>query len=256
MRNIVLCFVAMVLGCAMLSAQLPTRKEIERAVNPALSVVAKRGVRAEKSSIDLGIVDKSDMLTIRFTLSNLTGNKVAITELRSSCSCLQIATKPCTLGANEKMEVVAKFNPAGRSGKLKLDILVYTSLDAKSPTERLTITGMMATADNNTHLPYAMGELRLSRKSVVFDAPKVGATRIERIVVANTSQRAIRLTAHSTVEGLSLRCEPATLKPGEEGTLIISYTPKKSLNNIETLLILEGCSGRATDRSIKIMITK
>lgn len=256
-RDIIACIAALTLGTTTLYAQLPSRAEIEQAVNPSLSVVAKRGVRAEKSTIDLGEVEQHGLRKVRFTLRNISATKVAITEFRSTCSCLKVQTMPTTLGANEQLEVVATFNPAGRSGKLKLDILVYTSLDAKSPTERLTITGTMASASSHSHLPYSVGEVKLSRKSIVMEGVKEGATRHERIVVANTSSKEIRLSAHSTIEGLTLRCEPATLKPGEEGQLIVSYTARRQITNtLETMLIMEGCSGRPTERAIKITITK
>lgn len=252
-----MCLVALALGISALWAQLPSREEIDRAVNPALSAIAKRGVSAEERIFDLGSIEPDGQHRVVFTLKNTTANTVAITHLRSSCSCLKVETKPKALKPNEKLEVVAVFNPTGRSGRVKYDIFVYTSLDTKSPTERLTITGTITPTSSHSHLPHAVGEIRLSRKSVVMDGIKVGATRSERIVVANTSQQEIKLSAHSTIEGLSLRCEPETLKPGCEGRIVVSYTaPKPMTEDIETMLILDGCSGRPTDKMIKVTIKR
>ena len=149
------------------------------------------------------------------------------------------------------------FNPAGRNGKVKLDIFVYTSLDAKSPTERLTVTGTMAQSSKFAHLPYSAGELKLSRNTVTLDNTRVGATRSERIAVANTGTKELRITSQSAVEGLSLRVEPTVLKPNQEGDIVISYTPKRTATeDIQTILILEGCTGRPTERAIKITIKR
>jgi hypothetical protein len=102
-----------------------------------------------------------------------------------------------------------------------------------------------------------MGELKLSRQSVTIDNTRVGATRTERIAVANAGTKELKITAQSTVEGLTLRLEPAILKPGEEGDIMISYTPKRAVtDDIQTLLILEGCSGQPTQRAIKITINR
>lgn len=256
-RNILVSIVALYVSTTLLYAQLPTRSEIDKAVNPTLSAVAKRGVCAQKSTIDIGEVEREELQEVNFKLRNTTAATVAITQLRSTCSCLKVATLPRALKPNEELEVVATFNPAGRSGKIKLDIFVYTSLDAQSPTERLTVTGVMNIGDKYSHLPYGMGELRLSRRSVTIDNCKVGATRTERIAVANAGTRELTISAQSTVEGLSLRLEPTTLMPGEEGDIMISYTTKQAVTqDIQTMLIVDGCSGRPTDRAIKVTITK
>ena len=241
----------------MLHAQLPSRAEIDRAVNPSLSEVAKRAVRAEANIVELGTIKHYEQRTVSFMLKNTSATTVAITELRSTCSCLKVVTKPKALRPNEELEVVAVFNASGRTSKVKLDIFVYTSLDAKSPTERLTVTGTMAQSSKFAHLPYSAGELRLSRNTVTIDNTRMGATRTERIAVANTSTRVLSITAQSTVEGLSLRVEPTVLKPGEEGDIVVSYTPKRAVvEDIQTILILEGCSGRPTERAIKITIKR
>ena len=256
-RHILICLAALGISANVLHAQLPSRSEIDQAVNPSLSTVAQRAVRAEKSVVDLGIIAQEEQRQVSFVLKNSSATTVTITELRSTCSCLKVATKPKTLRHNEELEVVATFNPAGRSGKIKLDIFVYTSLDAQSPTERLTVTGVMNIGDKYSHLPYGMGELRLSRRSVTIDNCKVGATRTERIAVANAGTRELTISAQSTVEGLSLRLAPTTLMPGEEGDIMISYTTKQAVTqDIQTMLIVDGCSGRPTDRAIKVTITK
>lgn len=256
-RHILIGIAALGICTNALHAQLPSRSEIDQAVNPSLSTIAQRAVRAEKSVMDLGIIAQEKQCRVSFTLKNSSATTVAITELRSTCSCLKVATKPKTLRPNEELEVVATFNSAQRSGKVKLDIFVYTSLDAKSPTERLTVTGTMAQSDKFSYLPYSAGELKLSRNTVTIDNTKVGATRTERIAVANAGVKELRITAQSTIDELSLRLEPTTLKPGEEGDIVISYTPKRAIQqDIQTILILEGCTGRPTERTIKITIKR
>lgn len=256
-RGILIWLMVLTLGLGSLSAQLPSRSEIDKAVNPSLSVIAKRAVRAELSTIELGTIKHDEQPEVRFKLRNTSATTVAITQLRSTCSCLKVMTKPTTLHPNEELDVVAVFNPAGRSGKVKLDIFIYTSLDENSPTERLTITGTMAQSTEFSHLRIVMGELRLSRKSVTLDNIKVGTTRSERIAVANVGDRAVTLSASSSTSGLSLRLEPKRLQPGEEGNIIVSYTASKPLSeDIQTVLILEGCSGRPSDRMIKITIKR
>ena len=256
-RHILLTIIALGISASLLHAQLPSRTEIDKMVNPSLSTIAKRAVCAKNSVVELGTIEQDEQRTVSFMLKNTSASTVAITELRSTCSCLKVVTKPKVLRPNEELEVVAVLNASGRSGKVKLEIFVYTSLDTKSPTERLTITGTMAQSSPFSHLPYSMGELKLSRQGVTLDNTRVGATRTERIAVANAGTKELKITAQSTVEGLTLRLEPTILKPGEEGDIVISYTPKQAvIQDIQTLLILEGCSGQPTQRAIKITIKR
>lgn len=228
------------------------RQRLDAKVNPQVSTEAKGALRAERSTIEIGAIEDMASVTESFRLTNTTATTIAITEIRSTCSCLKVETKPRSIASGESIDIVAHFNPEGRSGTFSLNILVYTSLDATLPTERLTLTGEVVCGDDMSHLPIRMGELRLSRNSVTLDS----STRTERIAVANVGDRNIRLSASSTANGLSLHTEPEVLMPGDEGDIVISYTPTAFTTDFETMLIIEGCGGRPSERVIKITIKR
>ena len=228
------------------------RQRLDAKVNPQVSTEAKGALRIERSTIEIGAIEDMTSVTESFRLTNTTATTIAITEIRSTCSCLKVETKPRSIASGESIDIVAHFNPEGRSGTFSLNILVYTSLDATLPTERLTLTGEVVCGDDMSHLPIRMGELRLSRNSVTLDS----STRTERIAVANVGDRDIRLSASSPANGLSLYTEPEVLMPGDEGDIVISYTPTAFTTDFETMLIIEGCGGRPSDRVIKITIKR
>lgn len=248
------------LSCGMLSAQLrtlPTREQLESVANPKLSTAANRGISATCNTIELGEIDGTKRVDVEFTLCNTTNQSVTITEYRSMCGCLKVATKPSTLRAGESTTLHATLTPSGRGGEFERRILVYTSLDERHPTERLTVSYRLTSDDRFSHLPHHMGTLRLSRKDVVMDNLKVGARRSERIVIANAGEREVTLHAKPTIEGLGFEMRPATLKPGEEGEIIIGYTTQRlPEQSLETLLLVEGCEARPTERMIKITIKR
>lgn len=232
-----------------------SRAELDSLVNPALSTTAQRGIAAEKPTINLEEIDGTEIIRVQFTLLNTTSSPIAITQFRSMCSCLKVLTRPTTLRPNENLNVEVEFNPAGRTSKFSTQVFVYTSLDAKYPTERLTLSGTVYSTNRYPHLAQRAGELYMSRKSVSLTDVKVGKTRKEIITVANGSNTAMTLSAKPLVNGLEFSVTPATLKPGEEGEIEISYTPKEPLKrNIETMLIIEGCGGKPSERTIKVII--
>ena len=234
---------------------LLSRSALDSLVNPKLSAYAERLTPLE-ATIDLGEIEATDTKTIRFTLSNNSHEAITITEIRSTCSCLRVMTKPQQLAKGESLDVEATFNPSGGSNAFKHDILVYTTLDRR-PTQRLAIVGSIKSSEQWGHLRQHMGELRLSRKEVTLDNIGVGKLRTEHIACANTSSHALRIVAHSTIEGLSLRCEPELLGAGSEGEITISYLSDKELtHDITTMLIIEGIAGSPTERMIKIRLQK
>ncbi len=235
--------------------KLPTRDQIEQIIHPKLSTIANEGVRGE--DIELGEVDGSQTTTVELTIRNHTKERVAVTELSTGCNCLRVTAKPTTLLPNQSMTFTAQFNPMGRTGEFEHEIFIYTSLDKHHPTSSLRLSGVIASTDRFAHLREYMGELRLSRKSVTLDGLRVATTRSERIVVANSSDSDITLSAHPTIEGIEFSLQPTTLHPGQEGEIVISYTPKRlPEQNIETIIMVEGCEARPSERMIKITIKR
>ncbi|MBQ2958862.1 MAG: DUF1573 domain-containing protein [Alistipes sp.] len=260
MRRIAFILLLSLLSASALSAQqrvLLSRSALDSLVYPTLSAEARGKVVATPAKCDLGIIDQAKSAIARFTLKNTTTKAITLRELRTTCSCAEVLTKIDRLEAGESRDIEVGYNPAGRSGEFSTDIFVYTDLDSVRPTKRLTIVGQISTSDRFLHLSKQMGTLRLSRTAVTLDGLTIGSTRSERIVVANAGDRAITLSARPTIEGIEFSLHPATLQPGEEGEIVISYTPRTlPARNIETMIVVEGCEARPTERMIRITIKR
>lgn len=234
---------------------LPTREEIYRKLHPELSERANRGIRGQ--SIALGTVDGTQCIEVDLELRNTTDKEVSIGAVRSLCSCLSVTSAPQSLEPGQRATLRARLNPAGRTGEFEYTIYIYTSLDNELPTERLMLRGEIATIDMFPHLSEHMGNLRLSRKSVTLDGLCVGATRSERIVVANAGDSDLSLSARPSIEGVGFELRPATLKAGQEGEIVVSYTPQRlPEHDIETVIVVEGCDAKPAERMIKITIKR
>lgn len=246
----------MVLLCspimAMAQRNFPTRQELDSLVNPAVSKVAEDAIVADERHKNIGTTEADELVRVSFTLRNTTSEPIAITEIRSSCSCLKLTTKPQVIKARESISINASLNTEGRKGKFRHNIFVYTTLDSNHPTERLTLEGVIKNDDNWLHLPESIGDVRLSRKEVTIEGRGE-----ERIAMANTSTKTMRLKALSTIAGLTLHTEPEVIEAGAEGNIVISYKPNKMIvSDIETMLIVEGVEASAMERTIKIKIKR
>lgn len=249
----VICMVCMVLLLSeSLTAQgrtLLSRAALDSLVNPALSTTAQGKLIAKDAVISLGTIKDNTRPTARFTLRNTSSSTIEITSLYSTCGCVTCAASTQSVAAGESMSIEAIFNPAGRDGDFKIDVLVYTSLDTKRPTVRLTIEGVVEPAASQPRLKVQMGELSLSRREVVLDS----RTRTERIACINHSDKELRISAKPTAQ-LTLRCEPEVIAAGGEGDIVISLRGAMPTTELRTMLIIEGVTATPAERMIKVTI--
>lgn len=253
MRRIAIITLCLLLTAVGISAQqrvMLSRSALDSLVYPTISKEARGAIVGQPSKCDIGTINDSERQEIRLKVKNTTLHNIRITQLRSTCSCLAVRSDIESLAAGESGEVVCSFNPSGRSGEFSIDIFVYTDLDAERPTERLTIVGDVACTDSWAHLRYAAGVLCLSRMKVHF-----GDNSEERIICANTSATPLRITARTTIEGLSLRTEPEVIAPQSEAKIVVSYRPaRRPTRPLRTILILEGVECSPAERMITVTI--
>ena len=228
---------------------LLTRQQLDSLINPAQSDKSAGTLVAKPKKIELGTIESKELIDFGFELRNTTNRPIAVTELRSSCSCIKVYTKPTTIEPYGTLQVEACFSPKGRSSSFSYTIFVYTALDNERPSERVTISGDIYCSDEWSHLPERAGALRLSRKMVTIEGHGE-----ERIAVANSSDKPIRITTRSTVAGLTLRCEPEVLEPHSEGNIYIGY--HKEPTQLNTMILLEGINCAPSERMIKVIINR
>ena len=229
-----------------------SRAALDSLVNPSGSTKATGILECKEGVVNVGTISDESVVEVRYLVRNTSNRSVVITQLRSSCGCLKVATSPTAIEPNGSVEVVANFDPKGRNSSFRYNILLYTELDNTYPSLRLTLVGEVESLDSWSPLPYRMGGLRLSRKEVT-----IKSRGVERIACANSTDSPMRLSARETVAGLSLRAEPEVIAPNSEADIVITYDPKTALStDLRTMLIVEGVEATPTERMITITITK
>jgi hypothetical protein len=256
-KYVICCIVATLAVMQVAAQHIPmlSRAALDSLVHPEVSAEARKWLTAERSTIDLGKIDGEERLRARFRIKNNHSETIAITALRSTGSCLKISEGAESIAPQSCEEVVVEFNPAGRNGSFNVDVLLYSSLDERLPSLRLTLRGEIESNNEWSHLGIAMGALRLSRRELTLDNIAPLTTRSERIVCANTQEQPLRIWSRSTIEGLTLHCEPEVLPPFSEGEIVVSYTGEKLANDeLRTMLIIEGVECSPMERMIDIRL--
>lgn len=255
MRAIVTYFVVAILALLPLSLSAQSRgflsrEALDSLVNPENSAKAANMLLVSPATVKLGEISEDEPVYFNFEVKNTSTTSVTITEFRPSCGCIKVHTKPQSIAPNTTLRVSASFNPAGRSSAFRYRVNIYTNLDSELPTERVMVEGCVVSDDKWQHLPKRAGDLRLSRNEV-----ELSSRGQERIAVANSGDKAITIVAKSTIEGLSLRCEPKVLAPGSEGNIFIEYRGDVT-SDLTTILILEGVEASPSQRTIKVKLKR
>ena len=185
---------------------------------------------------------------------NVGDKPIAITRIQSSCSCLRASFDKRPVGSGKQGVIEVTFNPKGRLGGVEQRLFVYTTLSDKHPTAIVRLQGKVTpSADASGSYPHSCGTLLMMQKQVVF-APNGKQT--ERIAVMNggSTQLRIRHDGRMSTPGLKAHTEPETLAPGQEGDLVVEYSPRKGNYNGPLMLYLEGVEAPPRGRRIEVVL--
>lgn len=180
---------------------------------------------------------------------------LVVTRVTTTCSCLQAVADKGAVKSGDKSGIKLTYFPKGHPGKVEQRVFVYTNLSASKPTVVLTLKGEVTpSADVSADYPRNRGELRLRRDTVVFMGDKL---QTERIACMNSSSRAMHLEVDDfSSEGFKLRTEPEVLAAGEEGALVITYTPSADKKPLWLKLYIKGLALPLRARELYVVIKK
>ncbi|HUN62514.1 MAG TPA: choice-of-anchor D domain-containing protein [Candidatus Sulfotelmatobacter sp.] len=175
------------------------------------------------SSLSFGNVAVGTKSTDNLVLNNTGTTDLTISMLTLAGSDFTISgiTTPKTIAAGQSVTLAVTFTPTG-TGNVT-GSLAITSSDAANPTVTIPLTG----AGSAT----ATGQLSANPSSLSFGAVGTGTSNKKQIVLTNSGNAAVDLTAVTasgagvTVSGVTL---PLSLNPSQTTTLTVAFDPTQS----------------------------
>lgn len=220
--------VAVLMLCAVLlsSAQvriIPTEKLLE----VAEPKVADTPLKLLTTEVSFGTIDEmSGVWQGSGVLENNGDETIAITQLKTTCGCLQVFAPKRVIAPKERVALTLKYYPRGHAGRVSQRVLVYTNHSTEEPSAILQLRGVVtASADRTDDYPYARGVLRLRQECVQFDGESNETLRIACMNGGSTELHPMADTL-LTSRGLRVRFEPARFAPKQMGYMIVEYSPK------------------------------
>lgn len=256
-RGIISALVAtMVATSAVAQIRIISREKRDSVANPA-TLQCKDMHFAKGRTIDFGAIKEDGGLQTRSVTWQNRGTKpISITRITTSCGCVRCSYTHTPVEGGKSGSIEIKYAPEGHPGEIRHRTFIYTDLSADMPTAILDIKGnVIASADRSGDYPHAIGYLLLRSREIRIDND---SGRVQTIRVACMNGGKIPLTPRKDAllssESISLVAEPQTLQAGEEGDLIIRYTPSKSEEKHPLRLFVENRNLPPRDREVKIII--
>lgn len=251
-----LVFAALSLQPALVRAQVTkrlSRAAVDSLLNPALSPEADKIIAFDAVTKDIGDIKESDSVrTVRFTFRNVSGKPLTITRITTHCGCTAASFGKQPVAAGDSSVITVQYNPKGRAGTIDTNAFVYVCGAGSRPVAKLTILGNVVNDDEWSHLPYAMGSLRLKRVKVAF---KAGRT-VARIPCANVGRAPLALSSRLLPSYATFTTEPAVLQPGGEGDIVIGIDAAEAGTAKNFSVLVDGVEGGISSRTIKAIIEK
>lgn len=181
----------------------------------------------EKDVHDFGKINEEDgKVSVKFQFVNTGAKPLLIKNVRASCGCTtpNWTKKPVLPG--EKGFVSAVYNPANRPGIFQKTVTVNSN--AKNSTVILKIKGEVVARKKTItdKYPHRMGNLLLKSNHIPLMRIFNDQTITKEQGIANNSDAPMTVTFKRVPEHITIKTVPATLKPKQEGKIVLTYDAK------------------------------
>ena len=191
---------------------------------PTQSQTVEPKISFDQNSHDFGKFKESDgKVTYKFEFVNTGGSDLLVQNVTASCGCTAPRWTREPVPPGGKGFVAATYNPAGRPGSFRKYVTVISNSNPGSI--RLTISGEVEAKPKTIEddYRYAMGPMRLKSNHLAFGNLKNTSKSEKRLEVINTSEEVIEVAFERVPGHVTIKAEPATLKPKQKGVIIASY---------------------------------
>lgn len=185
---------------------------------------AQPRVNFASTRFDYGTIKESDgKKEAVFNFTNTGDSVLVITRVQPSCGCTASEYTKAPVPPGGKGYVTAVFDPRGYNSRFAKSISVYSN--AKPAVAVLVIEGQVEPREKTVEELYtfAVGPVRFQSNHLAFTTTKKTEKKIRVMPVINTSDKPATIEFEGVPAHLSLKVKPATLKPGQEGTIEGTY---------------------------------
>jgi LEA14-like dessication related protein len=185
-------------------------------------------VSFEKTEHDFGkISEEKGSVTYEFKFTNTGGSPVIVSNVKASCGCTTPDWSKDPILPGKSGFVKATYDPKNRPGAFSKSVTVTSN--AENSTVVLIIKGDVIPRPRTIEddYPQQMGNLRMKSNHLAFTKVNKGQLKTDSLGIVNTGTEPVTVTFDKVPAHITIKTEPATLKPNQKGRIVATYDPYK-----------------------------
>ena len=161
-------------------------------------------------------------------VTNTGDQPLIIQRVTASCGCTTPEWTKQPIPPGGKGKVTAIYDPANRPGVFNKTLTVYSN--AVPQTTVLTIKGEVTPREKtvNELFTFPVGSVRFESNHLAFTNVKKTEKKVKAMQVVNTSSEPATIEFDNVPAHLTLKANPATLKPGQKGIIEGTFDATKN----------------------------
>lgn len=230
-----------------------------------LTPILCRGQQGQRSAFSAGesvfdfgtILEKDGVVSHGFVVSNRSGARAFISDVRTSCGCTVPEYSRETVPPGGTTTVTVAFNPKDYKGPVEKTVRI---VDGRGGSLPLTIRCNVIRAPRpmNVDLPIRLSNgLRIKQERFHFGQIPEGGTMVREIEVGNDTPLPVRISAISLKDGGAFRFRvPSHIGPGQRDTIrvICRLDPEnRHRGYLEEVLVLDASGRRSGPVAISVI---
>ena len=222
----------------------------------AISQTVTPKISFTKTEHNFAKINEADgKVTHKFELVNTGGEALLIQNVTASCGCTAPSWTKEPIPPGGSGYVAATYNPAGRPGAFRKYVTVISNSNPANV--RLTIAGEVIPKPKTIEddYRYGMGSLRLKSNHLAFANINNSQKTEKKMEVVNNSEETIKIEFLRIPSHISIKAEPASLKPNQKGFITATYDATMK-NDFGFLIDRVGISvNGVSDRNYSMVIS-
>jgi len=193
------------------------------------SQYAQTKIQISPSEHDFGkFKEEAGQQSFDFIVTNTGTSPLVIQNVVASCGCTLPDWTKQPIPAGGKGKVSARYDPKDRPGAFNKTLSVYTN--AKPEVVVLTIKGEVTPREKTVEELYTfpVGAIRFESNHLAFTNVKKTEKKIRVMKIINTSTQPVKVEFEGMQPHLTLKANPETLKPGQNGLVEGTYDATKN----------------------------
>lgn len=192
------------------------------------TALAQAKITFNNTEHDFGQFNEQDGIVVAvFSFTNAGTAPLIINNVTATCGCTTPEWTREPIPPGKSGEIKVGYNPASRPGPFRKSVNVYSNTQPAITILNISGNVLQRPKTIEEEYPRAMGNLRFRANFLSLGNIPNTKTQTGELEFINSTDKIVKAAVHRAPAHLNVRFEPAEVKPGEKGKMVINYNASK-----------------------------